>query len=160
MSTQLPRLNLPEVGAVELTSGHLTRFNNFSQYTDGHEMITAHREFAEDVQILDEIEIHRFPKLGATIQIIGERGDVPQINTHVPRSLFAKHFEDADWSSVTQGNLSPSEKTRRRHSIRNQLQIAGFSLEVLERQSADGDRDLLQTLEVVIHSLKELEASC
>lgn len=117
-------------------------------------MIAVHRQFVDDAQIF------RFPKLDIFIQVTRDAGDAIQLDARVPARLFDTYFDDADWSSVSQAGLSPRERTCRRHSIRNQLQIAGFSLEVLQRQAEDGDVDLLQTLEMVITSLTELEASC
>lgn len=117
-------------------------------------MIAVQRQFVDDVQIF------RFPKLDIFIQVTRDAGDDLQLHARVPAGLFGTYFDDADWSSVSQADLSPSEKTSRRHSIRNQLQIAGFSLEVLQRQAEDRDVDLLETLEMVIASLTELEASC
>lgn len=117
-------------------------------------MIAIHTEAVGGIQIF------RFPKLNVFIQVTSEAGDVPKLDARVPVSLFASCFNDADWSTVTECGLSPIERARRRHSIRNRLQIAGFSLEVLQRQAADGDLDLRQTLEMVIESLTELEESC
>lgn len=117
-------------------------------------MIAVQREFVDDVQIF------RFPKLDVCIEVTSEAGQAPQLDTRVPASLFGAHFDDAEWSSMNQTGLSPTERTSLRHSIRNQLQIAGFSLEVLQRQSEDGDLELLQTLDLVIKSLSELEAAC
>lgn len=101
-----------------------------------------------------------FPKLNVYIQVVGAAGDVPRLDARVPANLFANQFNDADWTSVSHPDLSPNERASRRHSIRNRLQIAGFSLEVLHRQAEEGDLDLLQTLDWVIESLTELEACC
>ncbi|TWT66351.1 hypothetical protein [Allorhodopirellula solitaria] len=105
-------------------------------------------------------QFYHFPKLGVRIQISLSPHKPPRLDTELSDKLFRSDFRDGEWSSLSQAGLSPAERSQRRHDICNRLQIAGFSLDVLEQQCAEGDLEVASTLEIVLESLSQLEQSC
>ncbi|GAA4459508.1 hypothetical protein [Novipirellula rosea] len=104
-------------------------------------------------------EIFRFDKLGVVIRVdrIGRQTTLVEVT--MSDTLFEDEFVANRWLNHSSNTVAMEDASKHRHAIRNRLQSASLSLDVLKRWSAeDAASDVERILEIAVESLGELES--
>ncbi|EMI57554.1 hypothetical protein RSSM_01005 [Rhodopirellula sallentina SM41] len=108
--------------------------------------------------IQGQSQTHRFPNLGAVIEVKRPDDHLPVVDAQMPADLLSGEFDVTRWPSTQVACLSDEERSKKRHYICNQLHIVSMSLDLLQCAIADGDvDDFEQTLGIAIASMGILE---
>ncbi|GAA5510947.1 hypothetical protein [Novipirellula caenicola] len=104
-------------------------------------------------------EIIRFDKLGVVIRVNRTDRQTTLVEVTMSDALFEDESATNRWLSHSPNTESMEAASKHRHAIRNRLQSASLSLDVLQRCSAeDPASDVERILEIAVESLTELES--